>query len=352
MPTKQIPVAVLGATGLVGQRLIAALDGHPWFELTEVAASERSAGKEYGQAAPWRLETPPPEGVAGLVVRGCDPDEVSAPLVFSALDATVAGDAELAFARAGRAVVSNARNHRMAEDVPLVVPEVNPEHLELVARQKTRHGGKGFIVTNPNCSTIGLTLVLAPLHRLAGLERVIVTTLQAASGAGYPGVPSLDLIDNVVPHIGGEVDKIESEPRKILAQLDGDTLREASFPVSAEVHRVPVRDGHLLSIALETRRSLDPEEALEALSSFRGEPQERALPTAPEQPILVTKDETRPQPRLDRMAGGGMSAVVGRMRRCPVLDLRFEALSHNTLRGAAGGTLLLGELLVARGLLP
>jgi aspartate-semialdehyde dehydrogenase len=346
----KLPVAVLGATGMVGQRLVAALAGHPWFELRELAASERRSGAAYGQSVDWKLAEPLPEGAAALSMRSPRPREVGAPLVFSALDASVAGEVEDAFADDGRAVVSNARSHRFTDDVPLVIPEVNPDHLDLIPVQRRRR--RGFVVTNPNCSTIALALGLAPLHRAAGLERIVVTTLQAASGAGYPGVPSMDLIDNAVPGIRGEEDKIEREPLKIFGAVVGERIEPAGMTVSSHTHRVPVSDGHLMAVSLSTSAPLTAEEARSALDGFRGEPQERQLPSAPDAPVLLVDGEDRPQPRLDRGAGGGMSVVVGRVRPCPVLGLRLELLGHNTLRGAAGGTLLLAELVVARGLMP
>jgi aspartate-semialdehyde dehydrogenase len=352
MPSSRIPVAILGATGLVGQRLVVRLADHPWFELVAVAASGRSAGRPYAEAVEWKLPGAVPESVADLVVVNTDPGGVRAPLVLSALDASVAGEIEDAFAATGRAVVSNARNHRMAPDVPLVVPEINADHLALVAAQQARRGGEGFIVTNPNCSTIALVLALAPLHAAARVRRAVVSTMQASSGAGYPGVPSLDLIDNMIPYIGGEQDKVETEPRKILGSCDGARVEFAPVVVSAQVHRVPVLDGHMISVNLETEWTLTPDDACALLAAFRGEPQEKQLPSAPEQPIVVDMRKDRPQPRLDRDAGRGMAIVVGQVRPCPVLGLHLEVLGHNTERGAAGGTLLVAELLAGRGLVP
>ncbi len=352
MPTQKIPVAILGATGLVGQRLVLRLADHPWFELVGLAASGRSAGRPYAEAVDWKLPGAVPESVADRVVVQADPGAVTAPLVLSALDASVAGEVEEAFAAAGRAVVSNAKNHRMGPDVPLVVPEINADHLALVAAQRARRGGDGFIVTNPNCSTIALVLALAPLHAAAHVRRAVVSTMQASSGAGYPGVPSLDLIDNMIPYIGGEQDKIETEPRKILGRCDGSRVEFAPVTVSAQVHRVPVLDGHMISVNLETEWTLTPDDACALLAAYRGEPQEKRLPSAPEQPIVVDMRKDRPQPRLDRDAGRGMAIVVGQVRPCPVLGLHLEVLGHNTERGAAGGTLLVAELLAGRGLVP
>lgn len=350
-PNSKIPVAVLGATGTVGQRMISLLAEHPWFSLVELAASDRRAGQRFGDAVDWKLPGDPPRAAAGLTMKPCDAAAVQAPLVFSALDAQVAGEIEEQFAQSGRLVVSNARNHRMDPDVPLLVPEVNADHLALLERQRTRRGHGGSIVTNPNCSTIALTLALAPLHKTAQIEKAVVTTLQAISGAGFPGVPSLEILDNVVPFIRGEEAKIITEPRKIFGELIDGEVREAPIAISAQVHRVPVIDGHLVSVSLSTKKPLDPDQARAVLAAYRAEPQRLGLPSAPEIPIVVRNEEDRPQPRLDRDAGRGMAAVVGQIRVCPVLGLRLEILGHNTVRGAAGGTVLIGELLVARGLL-
>lgn len=346
------PVAVLGATGLVGQRLLVLLARHPWFEAVELAASPMSAGKPYGQIVRWRQSSPLPEELARRTVLACDPVEVKAPLVFSALDASVAGPTEEAFAKEGRAVVSNARSHRMEEDVPLLIPEVNPEQLSLIAGQRTRWGGSGFIVTNPNCSSIALTLALAPIYRELGIRRVVVTTLQAISGAGYPGVSAIDVADNVLPFIDGEEEKIESEPLKILGRGEAGRWLPAEFSISAQTHRVNVSEGHLLSINLEPDTPARPEEVRELLAGFRGQPQELGLPSAPPAPLRVMQEPHRPQPRLDREAGRGMTVSIGRLRHCSVLGLRMESLSHNTVRGAAGGTVLIAELLAALDWLP
>jgi aspartate-semialdehyde dehydrogenase len=348
----KIPVAVVGATGLVGQRLVSLLDDHPLFDLVELAASSRSAGRSYVEAAPWRLAAPIPERAAGLEVRPAHPASITAPLVFSALDPSVARDLEAAFARAGRSVISNARAFRMEPDVPLVVPEVNADHLALIDAQREQRDWKGLIATNPNCSVIGLVLALAPLHAAARIRRVVVTTLQAASGAGYPGVPALDLIDNVVPEIPGEEDKLENEPKKILGTFDAGVIDEPALAIASHTHRVPVQDGHLLAVSLETEESLSPDDAAQALDEYRGQIADLDLPSAPERPVAVTREPSRPQPRLDRDAGAGMTVTVGRIRPCPVLGLRMLVLSHNTLRGAATDTLLLAELVASRGLLP
>ncbi|MFN7966133.1 MAG: aspartate-semialdehyde dehydrogenase [Acidobacteriota bacterium] len=349
---KKVAVAVLGGTGLVGQRLIHLLADHPWFELIEIGASERSSGKSYRDAVAWKLPTPIPAAAALLPVKRVDPTAVTAPVVFSALDGAVADEVEVPFAKAGRAVISNARSHRMDPDVPLLVPEVNPSHLGVLVAQRERFGGGGLIVTNPNCSVIGLCLALAPLMRERRLLQLVVTTLQAASGAGYPGVPALDLIDNVIPYIGGEEEKLEIEPQKIFGTIQGGRIVSSATAVSAHVHRVPVSDGHTLAVSAAFDPPISPTQAVDAMRAFQAEPQRRALPSAPDPAIVVLSDLDRPQPRLDRMAGGGMAVVVSKVRVCPVLGLKFEVLSHNTVRGAAGGTLLIAEMLQAEGLLP
>lgn len=350
-PPEPVPVAVLGATGSVGQRFVVLLAKHPWFRLVAITGSERSAGRPYGEAVDWLQSTPLPARAAGLEVLPTRPG-LPARLVFSALGGDVAGPLETELAEAGHQVITNARNHRMDPDVPLVVPEVNPEHLELAAAQGFggTEGG-GLILANPNCSTIGLALALAPLHRAFGVRQVSVVTLQAASGAGVPGVPSMALLDNVVPWISGEEDKLENETRKILGELEGRSIRPAAVEVSAQVTRVPVVDGHTLCVSVGLERPPSPAEAEEAFAAFTGEPQELRLPTAPERPVEVTRRREGPQPRLDRERGGGMAVTVGRLRTCRLLDLRFVALVHNTLRGAAGGALLLAELALARGTL-
>ena len=341
------PVAVLGATGAVGQTFVRLLDGHPWFELTEVAASERSLGKSYREAARW-LEGSIPESVARMKLRSCDPADISAPIVFSALGSDVAGEIETAFARAGRFVLSNAKNFRMDADVPLVIPEVNADHLALIPAQRGQRGWTGAIVTNPNCSTVVLSMALAPLRRF-GLRSVLVTTLQAVSGAGYPGVPSLDILGNVVPGIAGEEEKIESETQKILGTLQAGTLAPHPVVVSAQTTRVPVVDGHTETIAVSLEKTPSIEEVIHALRSFRGRPQELGLPSAPADPIVWLDAPDRPQPRLDAERGGGMTVTVGRVRACPVQGVKFVALGHNTIRGAAGAAVLNAELMQADG---
>ncbi|WP_456481554.1 aspartate-semialdehyde dehydrogenase [Methanopyrus sp.] len=352
----KVRVGVLGATGIVGQRFISLLADHPWFELEAVTASPRSAGKTYAEAAKWYLEEPMPEDVAELTVLETDPKEVEreadVDLVFSALPSDVARDVEPAFAEAGFAVASNASAYRMEEDVPLVVPEVNPDHLELIDVQRDERGWEGFIVTNPNCSTIQMVLTLKPLMDEYGIESVVVSTMQAVSGAGYAGVPSMAIIDNVIPYIEGEEEKMETETLKILGELDGDRVEFADIKVSASCHRVPVLDGHTEAIFVATEEEADPEEAAEVLARFRGVPQERDLPSAPERPVVVREEEDRPQPRFDRDVDGGMAVVVGRIREDPVLGgLKYVCVGHNAVRGAAGASVLNAELLVEEGYL-
>ena len=343
---RRIPVAILGATGAVGQRLVSLLDGHAWFRVAALCASERSVGRPYEEAARWFLPEPMPSFARGMDILPCRPG-FDARVAFSGLDASVAGPIEEEFARAGCAVVSNSRNHRMDPGVPLLIPEVNADHLELIEAQKRTWRGGGFIVTNPNCSTVGLALSAAPLHRAFGIERLVVTTLQAISGAGYPGVASLDILDNIIPYIDGEEEKMESETLKIL----GSANRPASFGVSAQCHRVQVSDGHTLAVSLETAQRTTPGEATRVLREFRSSLGSLGLPSLPEQPIDVRDEVDRPQPRLDRMSGRGMTVTVGRVRPCPVLGLKYAALVHNTIRGAAGASILNAEVLKAKGYL-
>jgi len=346
---ERMKVAVLGATGAVGQRFVQLLANHPWFELAEVAASDRSAGKPYGEATRWLLSGGAPREVAGRMVLPAEPSAVRSGLVFSALGSDVAGETEEAFRAAGRTVVSNAANFRTHEEVPLVIPEVNPEHLALVPPQRGRYGGA--IVTNPNCSTIGLCLALDPLRRAFGLKRVQVTTLQALSGAGYPGVSSMDILGNVLPEIAGEEEKLGREPAKIFGTLANASVEPAKLVVSAQCNRVAVRDGHLLSISVELSRPVGVAEAAEVFLAFRSPLLDLGLPSAPEKPVSLNREFARPQPVLDGDAGGGMTVTVGRLAPCPVLGLRFVALAHNTIRGAAGNTILIAELMAERGLL-
>ena len=340
---------VLGATGMVGQRLVNLLAEHPWFELTEVAASERSSGRTYSEAVRWHLETPIPEPARRLVVKGVEPS-LDCDFVFSALDSSVAGPVEEDFARTGYPVVSNSRNHRMDPDVPLLIPEVNAAHLAAIpVQQKNRGYDAGFIVTNPNCSTAGLVLVLKPLADAFGLERIFVVTLQAISGAGYPGVASMDIQGNVVPFISGEEEKMESEPQKLLGKWDRTRFIEAGLGISAHCNRVAVLDGHLECVSLGLKKIASLAEVREALRTFEVEQELAALPTALRHPVIVMDEENRPQPRRDVEAGRGMAAVVGRIRECPLHDVKLTLLSHNLLRGAAGAALLNAELLAARG---
>ena len=339
---------MLGATGAVGQQFVRLLADHPWFRLTWVAASERSAGRRYGDL-PWRLAAPLPDEFAALPVEALRA-ESGPELVFSALDASIAGEWEARFAAAGHCVVSNASNHRMEPCVPLVIPEVNPEHLALLARQREEKGWRGAVVTNPNCSTIFLAMALAAL-RPFGLRRATVTTLQALSGAGYPGVASLDAVGNVIPHIEGEEEKLERETQKILGSLDGSEIAPHGVVISAQTTRVPVLDGHTEAVSVELAEPATREDLLAAFAGFSGEPQELALPSAPAQPIVTHEGSDRPQPRLDVESHGGMAIHVGRLRTCPVLGWKFIVLGHNMIRGAAGAGLLNAELLVARALL-
>src|SRR5467141_1794123 len=348
---KKLRAGVLGATGLVGQRIVSLLANHPWFELTEVAASERSSGKTYAEAVCWHLDAPIPAAERDLVVRSLEPS-LQCDFVFSALDASVAGGAEEDFARVGYPVVSNSRNHRMDPDVPLLIPEVNAAHLDAIpVQQKNRGYDTGFLVTNPNCSTAGLVLVLKPLADAFGLEKIFVVTLQAISGAGYPGVPAMDIQGNVVPFISGEEEKMEAEPQKLLGKWDGSRFIDARLGLSAHCNRVPVVDGHLECVSIGLKKIASLGEVREALRSFEVGAELAALPTALKNPVLVLDEENRPQPRRDANAGNGMAAVVGRVRECPLLDVKLTLLSHNLVRGAAGAALLNAELLAARGFL-
>jgi aspartate-semialdehyde dehydrogenase len=340
-----IDVGVLGATGVVGQQFVARLARHPWFRPTWLAASERSEGKAYRAIAPWRLATPIPDSLAPLTVDACTPGR-GPRVVFSALDASVAGEIEQAFAAAGHFVVSNARNYRMDPLVPLLIPEVNADHLALIAEQQQAKGWRGAIVTNPNCSTVVLALALAPLRGF-DIRTVIVSTMQAVSGAGYPGVPSLDILGNVVPFIGGEEEKVESETLKILGRHGGRTPHPAV--ISAHTNRVAVIDGHIMTVSVDLGSKPPVDDLIAALEGFRGRPQELSLPSAPTAPILVSREPNRPQPRLDADRGDGMAVSVGRVRRCNVTHAKFVALGHNTVRGAAGAAILNAELMAADG---
>ena len=350
-PDRPLRVAILGATGAVGQRFVALLSNHPWFEVTRVAASERSAGKTYREACRWHMTSSMPEGVASLIVTDLSvSDDID--LAFSALTADVAGDVEVTWARAGVPVFSNARNHRMDPDVPLVIPEVNPDHLSLIASQGETRGfpASGFLVTNANCSATFLAMALAPLHRTFGVDMVSVVTMQAISGAGYPGLSALDISGNVIPFISGEEEKLESETQKILGAQRNGAIDPAAFRVSAQVHRVPVIDGHLESVSVKLRDAANLDDIREALQSFSGAPQSEGLPSAPDRPIVVLDEPDRPQPKLDVDRENGMATFVGGLRPCNVLDYKMTVLGHNTVRGAAGGSVLNAELVVARGM--
>jgi aspartate-semialdehyde dehydrogenase len=346
-----IEVGILGATGMVGQQFIALLAAHPWFTVTWLGASERSAGKAFRDAAAWRLPNALPEDVAKLTVNNATGAAGKAPkLVFSGLDSSVAGEIEGAFAEAGHVIVSNSRNYRMEADVPLLIPEVNADHLALLKKQDAR-GWKGRIVTNPNCVVIVYAMALAPLRQF-GLKSSLVTSLQAISGAGYPGVPSWDILGNVIPFIGGgEEEKIETETNKILGALNNGTVDNHPLTVSAAVTRVPVQNGHTASIAVALEQKPEMHAIIAAWNGFRGRPQELDLPSAPKQPIVYLTEPNRPQPALDANRDGGMTVTVGRLRRCPVLDYKFVALGHNTIRGAAGVAILNAELMHREGLL-
>ena len=334
---------------MVGQHFVRFLQGHPWFKLTWVGASDRSAGKKYRDATAWRLDGGMPREIADLTVQDCRPGNAPK-LVFSAMDASVATEIERAFAEAGHVVVSNSRNHRMEADVPLLVPEVNAEHLRILPRQKQERGWKGQIVTNPNCSTIVMVMALAPLKPF-GIERIIVTTLQAISGAGYPGVASMDINANVIPYIGSEEPKMESETQKILGDLVDGSFRPLPARVSAHCNRVPVVDGHMTCVSVELARKPAEADVRAAFDNFRGLPQERNLPSAPARPVIYMEQVDRPQPRRDAERENGMAVFVGRLRACPVFDYKFLACGHNTIRGAAGAAVLNAELMHSEGLL-
>jgi aspartate-semialdehyde dehydrogenase len=347
-PESRIPVGVIGATGMVGQQFISRLANHPWFEVAWVAASERSEGKRYHEATTWRLATPMPDAVRMLPVDACVPGR-GPKVIFSALDAKAADVLEHQFAAAGQIVNSNARSHRMDPLVPLLIPEINADHLAILPEQRKAKGWSGAIVTNPNCAAVVLSMALAPLRQF-GVHAVMVTTMQAVSGAGYPGVASLDILGNLIPFIGGgEEEKIEKETVKILGRDFGRQPHGAI--ISAQVNRVPVIDGHTMTVSVDLETEPGIEDLVDAMRTFQGRPQELRLPTAPRPPLLVMAEENRPQPRLDANLGDGMTVTVGRIRECPVLTYRFVALGHNTIRGAAGASILNAEMMKAEGLL-
>src|SRR3989449_6353534 len=348
--TAKIPIGILGATGIVGQRFVQMLEHHPWFEVAWLAASDRSEVKAYGEAARWRLKTPIPAKVAAMKVAPATP-EGAPKIIFAALDASIASELEPRFAEAGCAVVSNSSALRMKDDVPLVIPEVNSGHIKLIDVQPWRKKSGGFVVTNPNCSAIGLVLALAPLEQRFGLETVMAVTMQAVSGAGYPGVPSLDILGNVIPYIAKEEEKMEEETQKLLGTLNGAGIIPAPFAMSAQCNRVAVEDGHTESVSIRLKKKAQAEEIIAAWNDFRAEPQQLHLPSAPAKPVIYLNSVDRPQPRLDVDSGGGMTTSVGRLRKCNVLDWKFTVLSHNTIRGAAGAALLNAELLKAKGYL-
>ena len=346
----KLSVGILGATGVVGQRFIQMLEHHPWFEVAWVAASDRSEGRPYGEAARWKLKTPMPSQVAKMRVSPATPD--GAPkIIFAALDASIATELEPRFATAGCAVVTNSSALRMQKDVPLVIPEVNPDHIQMIECQAWRKQSGGFVVTNPNCSAIGLVLALKPLQDLVDIETVMVVTMQAVSGAGYPGVASLDILGNVIPYIAKEEEKMVEETHKLLGRMNGAGVVPAAFAMSTHCNRVAVEDGHTESVSLKLKKKARPEEMIAAWNEFRSVPQELRLPSAPEQPVRYTESADRPQPRFDVDSGNGMTTTVGRLRPCGVLDWKFTVLSHNTIRGAAGAALLNAELLKVRGYL-
>ena len=347
-----IPVAVLGATGSVGQRFVSLLDGHPWFKVVALAASDRSEGKTYASACRWILSDPMPEWARSMTLVPAAPQAVAgARIVFSALPADLAKDIEPEFARAGLTVCSNASSYRRELDVPLLLPEVNADHIQLVPHQRHNHGWSGCILTNPNCTSTGLTVALKALDDQFGLKRAFVVSLQALSGAGYPGVSSLDIIDNVIPYIGGEEEKVEWEPRKMLGKLGDNGVALADVKISAHTNRVAVIDGHIVCASVEFAAPVSPEQAIRALIAYQAPASARDLPSAPRPVIVVRAEADRPQPRLDRLSGKGMTTVVGRVRSDPLFHLKFVVLSHNTIRGAAGGSIYNAELLVQEDLL-
>lgn len=339
-------VGILGATGMVGQRFVQLLEDHPQFEVTALAASNRSQGKSYRDACTWRLSGEMPDAVREMIVQPPAPP-LDCDLVFSSLPGDIARASEGSFAAAGYPVISNSSAFRMDEDVPLLIPEVNHQHLGLLERQRSRYSSGGYLVTNPNCSTIMIALALAPLHAAFGVEACVATTLQALSGAGYPGVASLDIIDNVLPYIGGEEEKIETEAKKILGRFNDTQIVAEPMAVSAQCHRVNVSDGHMAAVRVKLARKAGLPELREALASYRSVPQELGLHSAPTVPIVIRDEPDRPQPKHDRDAGNGMTITIGRLMPDTVLDYRFVVLSHNTIRGAAGAAILNAELLIA-----
>jgi len=343
----KLPIGILGATGMVGQRYIQLLENHPWFEVAWLAASDRSSGKTYGEAAKWRLDTPLPERIAKMTVAPAEP-EGATKIIFASVDAAIAREMEPKFAAAGCAVLSNSSAFRMTPNVPLVIPEINAEHLHLIEEQPSRKESGGYMVTNPNCSTIGLVMALKPLEARFGIEKIFVTTMQAVSGAGYPGVPSMDILGNVVPYIGSEEEKMEEETLKLLGTLEGHAVTPLAAGITAHCNRVAVEDGHTECVSVKLKKPATREEVLAAWAEFNPLAGQ-GLHTAPEPPVFYATQPDRPQPRLDRNRGNGMAVTVGRLRPCGLLDWKFVCLSHNTIRGAAGATILNAELLKSLG---
>jgi len=346
MSTKY-PIGILGATGMVGQRYIQLLENHPWFEIVWLAASDRSSGKPYGEAAKWRLDTPLPDRIAGMTVAPAEP-EGAPKIIFASVDAAIARELEPRFAAAGCAVISNSSAFRMAPNVPLVIPEINAEHLHLIDAQPSRAESGGYMVTNPNCSTIGLVMALKPIEERFGIEQIFVSTMQAVSSAGYHGVASMDILGNVVPYIGSEEEKMEAETLKLLGKLKGQEVTPLAARITAHCNRVAVEDGHTECVSIKLAKPATREEILAAWADFRPLAG-KELPTAPEQPVQWAPQNDRPQPRLDRNRDKGMAVTVGRLRPCGLLDWKFVVLSHNTVRGAAGATILNAELLASLG---
>ncbi|MCB9248189.1 MAG: aspartate-semialdehyde dehydrogenase [Ignavibacteriales bacterium] len=341
---KKLSVAILGATGSVGQKFVELLSDHPWFELTELCASERSVGKKYKEATKWVMPSSLKTEIGNKEVLPCEPN-LKSKLVFSALDSSVAGEIETEFANNGYFIISNSKNHRFDSDVPLLIPEVNHEHLELIKNKS------GAIVTNPNCSTIGLALAIKPLYDAFGIESINVVTMQAISGGGYPGVPSMDILDNVVPYISGEEEKMKTEPLKILGKFSNNSIENAKIKISAQCNRVSVIDGHLENVQIKFKNKPSKEDIIKVWTEFISVPQTLGLPSAPKKPIYYFEEDHLPQPRLNRNLENGMAVSIGRLRDCEIFDYKFVVLSHNTVRGAAGGTLLAAELMKAQGYL-
>lgn len=348
-PSRRLRVAVLGATGAVGQSFVRLLVNHPWFELTELVASERSAGRPYAEAARWIGADAMPASVARMTVLPCAPEHVTADVVFSALDSSVAGDAEPAFARAGKTVLTNAKNYRMDPDVPLVIAEVNPSHLEILGAQRRNRGWSGAIVANGNCAAIITALPLAPIHERFGITKLITMTMQAVSGAGYPGVPTLDILGNVIPYIKDEEPKIEAEIQKFLGRTEMGTVHSAPFPVSAHANRVPVENGHTVCMSVELESKASAADVERAIADWRGAAVARDLPSAPARALVIADQPDRPQPRRQVDTGGGMTVVVGRVRPDPIFDVKLVAMGHNVIRGAAGASVLNAELMLRCG---